>query len=77
MQYEKMTFKMIFKDIYMLFVKIHTATRVSLTAEDLNVSVCLRHKRHKANLAQFSPRMRVSSAAMWSYFDSLLLGCKM
>lgn len=58
----------------MLFVKAHTESRVSLTAEDLNVSVCLRQKRHKANLpAQFSLRMRDSSAPTWSPFDSLLL----
>lgn len=64
MRYEKVTFKMIFLK-NMLFVKVHTDSRVSLTAEDLNVSVCLRQKRHKANLpAQFSLRMRDSSAPM-------------
>lgn len=36
----------------MLFVKIHTDGGVSLTAEDLNVCVCLRRKRHKAKLAR-------------------------
>jgi len=49
----------------MLFVKVHTERRVSLTAEGLNVSVCLRQKRHEASLpAQLSLRMRDSSAPM-------------
>lgn len=45
----------------MLFVKIHTGGGVSLTAEDLNVCVCLRQKRHNA---PFSLRVRVSSAEL-------------
>ncbi len=46
----------------MLFLKIHTDGGVSLTAEDLNVCVCLRRKRHKAKLASFPLRMRASPA---------------